>query len=460
LNYNFRPYLQDQILLLPPSLGDWVAEDSLARFVSDVVGLMDGEGRLRLIYGKYRSDGWGRAAYHPCMMVKVLVYGYCVGVRSSRKIAQALEQDVALRYLSGDQQPDFRTIADFRKDHLKELAALFPEVLELCKEAGLVKLGRVALDGRRVAGNAALERNRTREALEREVTKMLAEAEQLDTEEDEKYGPDRRGDELPEGLRTQAERLQRLQEAKARLTKEAEQARAEQAERIRAREEEERRTGRKKRGRKPLPPEAVVDPDQKANTTDPDSRIIKTRKGWVQGYNAQAMADCESQVIVAHMVTQDEVDFGQLQPMLECCDVQAGQRPQQCIADAGYWSEANAALEDDATELFIATTKDWKQRKALREEGPPRGRIPKDLPPRERMERKLRTKRGQSIYKQRACTIEPVFGQMEGRGLNRFLLRGREKVGGEWSLWCITHDLLKLWRSGWRPAMHLALDGT
>ena len=186
VSHNFRPYHQDQILLLPPSLGEWVAEDSLARFVSDVVGLVDGEGRLAPIYGKYRSDGWGRAAYHPCMMVKVLFYGYCVGVRSSRKIAQALEQDVALRYLSGDQQPDFRTIADFRKDHGKELAALFPEVLELCKEAGLVKLGRVALDGRRVAGNAALERNRTREALEREVTKMLAEAEQQDAEEDEK----------------------------------------------------------------------------------------------------------------------------------------------------------------------------------------------------------------------------------------------------------------------------------
>src|SRR5688572_7486203 len=294
------------------------------------------------------------------MMVKVLMYAYCSGIRSSRKIAMALEHDVALRYLSGNQQPDHRTIADFRKDHLKELAALFPEVLELCREAGLVKLGRVALDGRRVAGNAALERNRTRSALEREINEILAEAEQVDAAEDEQYGPDQRGDELPKELRTRADRLRRLKQGLERLTEQAEKVRGEQAERIRTREEEEQRTGRKKRGRKPKPPEAVVDADQKANTTDPESRVMKTRKGWVQGYNGQAAVDCESQVIVAQAVTQEEVDYRQLEPMLACCAAQAGQRPVQCLADAGDWSEANAGLQNEETELFIATTKDWK----------------------------------------------------------------------------------------------------
>ncbi|MGH7665505.1 MAG: transposase [Gemmatimonadaceae bacterium] len=456
MSYNFLPYEQDQLLLLPPSLSEWVEEDSLARFVSDVVDQLDTAGRLAPIYGKYRSDGWGRASYHPCMMVKVLIYANCVGVRSARKIAAALEQDISLRYLAANQRPDFRTISDFRKEHLKALELLFPDVLELCKEAGLVKLGRVALDGRRVAGNASIERNRTREALVREVKRMLEEAERIDAEEDERYGPDRRGDELPEGLRTRAERLQRLREAQARLDEQAEEARSKQAERIRDREEDERRMGRKKRGPKPRAPEEMVNPDKQANTTDPDSRIMKTRRGWVQGYNGQAMVDCESQVIVAHALTQDEVDFEQLGPMLECCEKQAGQRPEQCVADAGYWSDANAALEDEVTELFIATTKDSKQRKALREKGPPKGRIPKDISPRERMERKLRTKRGQEAYRQRCSSVEPVFGQMEGRGLNRFLLRGHEKVQGEWSLWCLTHDLLKLWRSGWLPAAQRA----
>lgn len=164
----------------------------------------------------------------------------------------------------------------------------------------------------------------------------------------------------------------------------------------------------------------------------------------MQGYNAQAMADCASQVIVAQDVTAEENDVGQLAPMLERCEAQAGRRPDECLADAGYWSEENAGLEDERTELVIATTKDWKQRKALREQGLPRGRIPKNRTPKERMERKLRTKRGQTAYRQRGSTIEPVFGQMEGRGLNCFLLRGMEKVRGEWSLFCTTHNLLKL----------------
>lgn len=452
MSYNFLPYQQDQLLLLPPDLREWIGEGSLARFISDVVDHLEAEGRLAPIYGKYRLDGWGRAAYHPCMMVKVLLYAYSVGVRSSRKIEQALELDVAVRYLAANQRPDFRTVAEFRRVHLKELDGLFQQVLRLCAEAGLVKLGRVALDGRRIQGNASLQRNRTREALEREVSEILAEAERVDTEEDAEYGPDRRGDELAEGFRTRAERLERIKEALSRLDAEGEAAKREQAERIRAKEEKAQQTGRKPTGPKLKAPEEVVDSKKRANTTDPDSRMLKTRKGWVQGYNGQAMVDCASQVIVAQAVTQKEVDHGLVGPMLERCEAQAGRRPKQCLADAGYWSAGQTGLEDEGTELLIATTKDYKQEQAARKLGPPRGRIPKGLTVRQRMARKLRTKRGGEAYRQRGSTVEPVFGQMDGRGLNHFLLRGVDKVAGEWSLFCTSHNLLKLWRSGWTPA--------
>jgi len=454
--YNFLPYDQDQLYLLAPSMREWVREGSLARFLSDVVDHFDAEGKLARFYARRRADGWGRASYPPVLMVKVLLYGYAVGVRSSRKLAQGLEEWVPLRYLAANQQPDFRTIADFRKEHVEALEGLFGEVLELCGEAGLVSLGRVALDGRKVKGSAALERNRTREQIRKEVKAILAEAERVDAEEDARYGEDRRGDELPEGLRTREERLKRLREAQARLEARAKAAEAEQAEQIRQREAEEHAAGKKKRGRKPKAAEQVgrdVAEQAKVNLTDPDSRILKTRRGWVQGYNGQALVDDFSQVIVAAALTQSENDVGELAPMLERCAQENGRRPEQCIADAGYWSEANAALEDEETELFLATTKSWRQRQALREHGPPRGRIPRDFSPRERMERKLRTRRGQEIYRQRSSTVEPVFGQMHERGLNAFLLRGLRKVQCEWSLFSTTHNLLKLWRSGWCPAL-------
>jgi transposase len=447
VSYNFLPYEQDQLLLMPPSLTEWVREDSLARFVSELVNAMQARGELAAFFAAYRADGWGRAAYHPCLMVKVLLYCYAVGVRSSRRIAQALEHDIAVRYLAANQRPDFRTIANFRAAHLAAFEQLFGAVLTLCREAGLAKLGVVALDGRRVAANAALDQNRKQASLEREIAEILAEAERVDREEDAQYGIDVRGDELPEGLRTTAGRMERLQAANERLAANAERARAAQAAKIEARAEEERRTGKKKRGRKPKPPEAAVDPDKTANTTDPESRIMQSRRGWVQGYNAQAMTDSTSQVIVAQTVTPDENDLQQLAPMLAQVKANTGTAPKVCTADAGYWSEPNAALESEATELFIATTKNWKRQQELAEQGPPRGRIPQHLTPQERMERKLRTKRGQAMYRQRGCSVEAVFGQMEGRGLNRFWLRGLRKVQGEWSLFCTTHNLLKLWRS-------------
>jgi transposase len=452
LSYNFIPYAQDQQYLFPPSLHEWVKEESLERFISDVVDHLDAQGRLKGFYRLYRTDGWGHPAYHPVMLVKVLLYAYAIGVQSSRKIQEALERDIAFRYLAANQQPDFRTISDFRKAHLEGFQKLFVEVVELCREAGLVKLGRVAVDGRRVQGNAALDRNRTRKQIEKEVKQILKEAERLDAEEDRKYGPERRGDELPEGLRDRAGRLQKLKEAQARLEAKERALKEQQAEKERTRAEEEEKTGRKRRGRKPKPPDQVkLKEEQKVNLTDPESQILKTRKGWVQGYNGQIMVDTSSQVIVAQHVTDEANDVQQLTPLLNECEQVNGERPEELLADAGYWSEENVEEASQGTELFIATTKEWKHRKALRQQGPPRGRIPKGYGPRDRMERKLRTKAGSRIYKERGSTVEPVFGQMVTRGLSRFLLRGPKGAGGEWSLFSTSHNLLKLWRAAWQP---------
>jgi len=460
MGYNFRPYDQDTQYLLPPSIADWVSQGSLARFVNDVVEDLHRRGRLNVIYHAYRADGWGAAAFHPRMMVKVLLYAYSQGVTSSRKIAWALENDVGFRYLAANEQVDFRTIALFRSRHLEALETLFVEILRLCKEAGLVKMNRVALDGHKVPANAAMEQNRTleglqaeKEKLQAEVRAMLEAAEQTDRAEDSLFGPDKRGDELPEGLRTKQERLERIAAAHKRLQEAEQKARQAQAQKIEQRAQEEAQTGRKKRGRKPKDPEAAVNKQAKANMTDPDSRIMKGRHGFVQAYNGQGMVDCESQVIVAQALTQDENDVNQLAPMLEQCEEQAGERPKESVQDAGYWSEENAKLETDKTQLFIATTKDWKQRKALREKGVPQEPLPENAALKERMEYKLLTEYGRAAYKERSATVEPVFGQMITRGLVRLVLRGFAKARGEWSLWCTTHNLLKLWRSGFVPGV-------
>lgn len=443
MSYNFLPYEQDQLFLMPPSVREWVREDSLAHFLSEIVEELGAQGRLKAFYARYRADGWGRAAYHPSLMVKVLLYAYSVGLLSSRKIAQALEQDVAFRFLAANQQPDFRTLCTFRSEHRQALEGLFVEVLELCREAGLVSLGRVALDGRKVQGNASLECNRTRAQLEGaeqrlkdSVQQMLGEAEAVDAAEDQQYGPEQRGEELPPELRRRETRRKRLKEALASLEGREKEAQAEQAKRIAQREREEQQRGRKKDGRKLKAAEAVKLPaETKANPSDPDSRPLSTRRGWVQGYNGQAMVECASQVIVAQQITQEQNDVHQLAPMLKRCQTQAGAQPEEVLADAGYWSEENAALEEERTELFIAVAARSAQEKPIESEA------------RTRMEEKLGSEPGRTIYAQRKASVEPVFGQMEMRGLRRFLLRGKEKVQMEWSLWCTTHNLLKLWRA-------------
>ncbi len=447
MGYNFRTYEPDQLFLLSPSLDEWLPKDHLARFIDESVDLMD----LTDFYKRYREDGTGSAAYHPKMMVKLMLYSYCEGVTSSRTIAKACENQVSFRYLSINQLPGFRTIARFRREQAEALKTIFVKALMLCKGAGMTKMGKVALDGTKVKANAALESNRDLEWLKKEVARLLAEAETADVEEDARYGEDCRGDEVPEELRQKKSRLERLVRAKEKLEVEKEATLKERQAKLDKRVEEEKESGEKKRGRKPSEQIAVKEP--KINLTDEDSRIMKTRQGYVQGYNAQAVVDCATQVIVGQAVTQDCNDRKQLWPMIEIMEKQSGESADVVLADAGYCSEANLASETEATELFVAVNKEWKTKKAQREEGSPRGRIPQGLTSTQLMERKLLTQRGRKYYCLRGKTVEPVFGQIKTcRGLTTLRLRGKDGADLEWSLWCTTHNLRKLWKWGMENA--------
>jgi len=449
VSYNFLPCERDQSYLLPPSIADWLPEEHLAWFVLEAVGQMD----LSAFRGKYREDGTGSAAYQPEMMVALLLYGYCVGERSSRRIERLCETDVAFRVIAANARPDHATIARFRSRHREELEGLFVKILRLCGEAGLVKVGVVAVDGTKVKANAALAANKTHDGIEAEVKRMLTEAEAKDAEEDRLYGS-ARGDELPEGLRRRSDRLKRLRECQERLEREAAERAAERERKLAERAAKEAESEQKLRGRKPKASDGKEDEAAKANVTDPDSRIMKTRSGYVQGYNAQA-AVTEGQVILAAEITQEANDAHQLHPVLgkveeNLAAAGVAEKPEVALADAGYWNEANASgMKPEGPELFAATTKDWKQRKAMREQPPPRGRIPRGMGLRERMERKLLTRRGRELYRKRGMTVEPVFGQVkEVRDCDRFLMRGKSGASCEWKLICGTHNLLKLWRSG------------
>lgn len=450
MGYNFIEYDRDQQYLIPPSLKEWVPEGDLAWFVLDVVEQMD----LGAFYKRHRADGWGGAGFDPEMMVALMMYAYSVGERSSRKIERLCERDVAFRVIAANLVPDHSTVSRFRKEHRKELSGLFTDVLRMCGKAGLVKVGVVATDGTKVEANASLAANRTHDKLRAEVEKILDEADAIDAAEDALYGKGRRGDELPEELRNRESRLRRLKEAKERLEQEAEDAAKLKAEEIAKREEEERESGKKKRGRKPKELDKKPNAEARANVTDPDSRIMKTRKGYVQGYNAQT-AVTEGQIIISAEVTQDENDMGQMHPMLDKANEdlkKAGieEEIENALFDAGYCSEDNLSkVDEDGPNIFTATTKDWKRQKILKESRSPKGRIPKGLTERELMERKLRTKRGQAMYGKRKIIVEPPFGQMkEGQGFRRFMMRGFESVKSEWRLICASHNILKLWRSG------------
>ena len=394
--YNIKTINREQIYLMPPSLQEWLPEKDMAWFIIDVVEQMD----LGAYYRKYRADGRGQEAYDPAMMLALLIYAYSNGIQSSRAIERLCERDIGFKVIAGDEKPDHTTISRFRQDNGKAIEDLFTKALKLCAKAGLVKIGLVALDGTKIKADAALDSNRSFDHIENEVRRMLAEADSKDAEEDKLYGKDKRGDELPEELQNRRSRLTRLKECKARLEQEEAEKAARQKEKIEERQRQEAETGQKKRGRKPKEPDAVAKADAKANVTDPDSRIMKTRTGYVQGYNGQAVVT-EDQIIIAAELTTEENDVKQLIPMIDKAEKNAAELGLNdkgigvVLADAGYCSDANMEdMRPGGPECIIATKKDWKQRQALREAEPPRGRIPESLSLRERMERKLLTKRG------------------------------------------------------------------
>jgi hypothetical protein len=372
---------------------------------------------------------------------------------------------VAFRYLAADQHPDHDTIADFRKAHLASLSQLFVQVLRLCQKAGLVKLGHVALDGTKIRANASKHKAMSYERMEKaekelaeEVEALLAEAARVDAEEEGKYGKGKRGDELPEELARRERRLEKIREAKAALEQEArEEAESKKAEveaQLQERAKQERERGRKLGGRPPQAPDpeqAKPEPRAQRNFTDPDSRIMKdgATKEFVQAYNAQAVVDGEAQVIVVASVTQEANDKKQLVPMLKEVKVQMGSPPQQATADAGYFSEPNVTDSKlQEIDLFVAPDRQKHGEKRPGATGPP----PPEASVAEQMRHKLRTPEGRAVYKLRKAVVEPVFGQIkEQRGFRRFLLRGLAKVEAEWKMICATHNLLKLFRSGWSP---------
>lgn len=439
----YRPYSPHQLLLLPPALQEWLPEGHLAYFVSDLVDSFD----LRAIEAVYEDELRGGPPYHPRMMVKVLLYAYCTRVYSSRRIARRLHEDVAFRVLAAGNTPDFRTISDFRKQHLAALSGLFAQVLALAQQAGLVKMGQVALDGTKIPANASKHkamsygRMQQEEArLAAEVAALLQRAEETDAAEDAQLGPDVSGDEVPEDLRRREDRLRKIREAKAAL-----EARAN----ARAAEQEQRAAQAPpgpRQGRPPKPPrERPHDRDQ-YNFTDPQSRIMKNADGaFIQAYNAQVAVDARRQIIVAADVTNQAADAPHLLPLVDAIERHTGRRPTRLLADAGYFSESNvSAVAAREIEAFIPPDK-IKHTHTL--PAAPRGRTPQVLSVRDRMRRKVRTKRGRKIYSRRKAIVEPVLGQIKAaRGFTRFLLRGLVKVKGEWGLVTTAHNLCKLFQ--------------
>lgn len=431
----FRPYQPDQDLLLPQSLREWLPEEHLAYFVSDVVDQLD----LTAVYAKYGEEERGQPPYHPRMMTKLLVYGYCVGVCSSRKIQQRVKEDIGFRVLAAGNEPDFRTISDFRKIHLEALQGLFEQVLRIALETGAMKVGRVALDGTKVKANASKHKamsyaymQEKEKQLREQVKALLAQAEAADAEEDARHGKDKAGEDLPEELKLRKSRLERIRQAQKVLEQRA-------RERAAAEGKSQEEVSQAKPG----------DKDQ-YNFTDPESRIMKGADGFVQAYNAQAAVEADFQLIVGQAVTQAANDKQQVVPMVEVIEEQSGQRPEELLADNGYCSEKNMAHLESAAEpeqridAFIAVD---RQKHGEQQAGSPRGPLPKGATLVDRMRRKLQTKAGKKVYAARKGIVEPVFGQIkQARGIRQFLLRGLQKVQGEWALVCLTHNILKLHR--------------
>jgi transposase len=456
---NFLTCDRDQDLLLPPSLKDWLPENHLAWFVLDAVEELD----LTDFYADYREDGWGASAHDPKMMVALLIYAYSIGVRTTRQIERHCLEDVAFRVICAGQTPDHATVGRFKQRHEEAIAELFGGVLELCAQSGLVKVGVVSVDGTKIAASATHHSNRTYQQIAEEI---LEEAAELDAQEDELYG-EARGDELPEGFRTQTERRQRFREAQKALEEKRKanpkpvprdrqkrlsecQKRLEEElelERRTAKEHEEwrargiakdgsrRMTGHNRKSH-PLPTE----PAGKINVTDPDSRNLKTTRGWVQGYNAQAVVT-EDQIVIAADISTESLDSANLEPMVEaaCASLEAAgvkDKPGVVLADAGYWrNDAIEAIVNDGIQTLIAPDADSRK-----EPRPGRQGGLYDF-----VRRILATDWGKQLYLRRQGSVESVFGQIKSnRGVRRFQRRGRLAVLSEWRLLTATHNLLKL----------------
>ncbi len=443
MSKHFRPWKIDQTQLLPASIGDFVAEDHLARFV---VALVRESLNLGGITSRYVS-ALGQPPFDARMMVALLLYAYAVGLYSSRRIAKACRERADFMMIVALDPPDFRTISEFRKRHLEALAGLFVQVLRLAETAGLVKLGHVALDGTKIKANASkhkamsYHRMKKREAeLKAEVDRWLAAAEAADAEEDRAFGKDKRGDELPDWVADKEKRLAKIREAKAALEAEAKAAAEAEARRRAEAEAKRKAEGRKKNGKTPRPPSGKPDAKAQRNFTDPESRILKTKDGYIQGYNAQAAVDGEAQVIVAHGLTPSTSDQDQLVALVDGIETNLGHKPAEASADAGYCSEANlAALEARGIRAYIATGRAKRPADAKRRLG---GELT------QAMRRKLKRAGWRSRYRFRKQIVEPVFGQIkQARGFRQFLLRGAAKVRAEWAIICTAHNLLKLARA-------------
>ncbi|MCL6580336.1 MAG: IS1182 family transposase [Firmicutes bacterium] len=479
----FKEYDPNQVMLMPPSLRDWLPPDHPVYFVSDVVDGFD----LSAILDKYREPR-GQPPYDPSMMTKVWLYAFMVGIHSSRKLEQALHEDVGFRVLSGNQQPDHWTLSEFRRRHHKELGDLFEQTVQAAERAGLVKLEHVAVDGTKVKANASKHRamsyGRMKEEekrLREDIERWFEEVEANDRAEDELYG-DWNGWSLPPGLADAEKRLEFIREFRKELERRAEAEKKEcGAEEDEANEGSPMASRRRKSRKQTAPenqtrldfpepgpesahkePEAEVpaakgrkrkkqaEPKDKAqiNFTDPDSRImLNSDKAFIQGYNAQAAVDAETHIIVAADLTSQAADSPHLKEMVRQVERNTGRHPKELSADAGYWSEANLeALEESGIEAFIPPDRvkhsEWRNMK------PPRGRIPKNASPKYLMRRKLRTKRGRARYKLRQTSVEPVFGHIkEVMRFRQLLLRGKDKARSMWRLQCAAFNLMKLYRA-------------
>ncbi len=432
MGQTFEPYEPDQGLLLPPSLRDWLPEEHLAHFVSDTVDQLD----LRPFVAKFerREDGRGSLAYHPAMMLKVLIYAYSTGVFSSRRIEAGLSESVALRYLAAGNRPGHRTIARFRAEHLERFQAIFVQIVRIAKEAGMVRMGTLAIDGSKLKANAskhmAMSYGRMKEEeckLRDEIRRITDLARGVDDAEDREFGPDFRGDELPQELTRRKDRIAKIREAKKRLEEQQ------------AKEDEESGRGERmeKEGRGNMKRPNGVPPDKaQTNFTDPESRIMKTGSGaFEQCYNAQIAVDAEERVIVAADVTQCAADNGELVKMLDAARKNCRARPRRVLADSGYKSEDNfRELERRRVDAYVALGR-----------GESAASTTSDMPWTLHMSGKLRTRRGRVRYQQRKSLVEPVFGWIkQALGFRGFLVRGVRKVRGEWALVCLALNIKQM----------------